>query len=137
MLGRRDADAGIGDVDRPHLDLAAIPPVYAAEPVFQPSKKEHATVDVKRERVEKLAAAMTAEQRTTAHSAVQMIAGMCDGARDLDDVGFNKIDAFIGHKLAHEVALSPRQAVLAATLARKYRRQLPEHINTVIQGVFA
>ena len=69
--------------------------------------------------------------------AVQMLAGMCDGAWQLDDVGFNKIDTQIGHAFAARASLSPRQAVFAAKLARKYRRQLPETINTVIEGVFA
>jgi SWI/SNF-related matrix-associated actin-dependent regulator 1 of chromatin subfamily A len=115
-------------------------PVYDAEPVFVTSEKEKAeaaTADLKREAADKIAIAMTAEQRQTAHLAVQMLAGMCDGAWQLDDVGFNKIDTQIGHAFAARASLSPRQAVFAAKLARKYRRQLPETINTVIEGVFA
>jgi len=111
---------------------------YDDEPVFTaPAKAEAATADLKREQADKLAAAMTAEQRQAAHTAVQMLAGMCDGAAKLDDVGFSKIDAYIGHEFASRTSLSPRQAVFAAKLARKYRRQLPDIINDVIKGVFA
>src|SRR5262249_37628078 len=113
-------------------------PVYAAEPVFAAKvKDEPATVDLKREQADKLAAQMTAEQRQAAHTAVQMLAGMCDGAQKLDGHGFNKIDTQIGHDFAARDTLTPRQAVFAAKLARKYRGQLPETINTIIQGVFA
>jgi hypothetical protein len=51
---------------------------------------------------------------------------MCDGARRLDQAGFNRIDAEIGKRLAYVQHLSPRQVVLGAKLVNKYRRQLGE-----------
>jgi SWI/SNF-related matrix-associated actin-dependent regulator 1 of chromatin subfamily A len=57
---------------------------------------------------------------------LQMLAGVCDGARNLDNAGFNRIDTAIGKSLAMCDRLSPKQAALGARLVRKYRRQLPE-----------
>src|ERR1700690_2695369 len=48
-----------------------------------------------------------------------------DGAREINGVGFNKLDTQLGHDLASRQYLSRRQAALGAKLMQKYRRQLP------------
>jgi len=65
---------------------------------------------------------------------MKMLAGKCDGAQALDDVGFNKLDTEFGHRLADLPVLSPKQAAWAAKLANKYRRQLPKELLEVIKG---
>jgi len=68
------------------------------------------------------------EKRSAALLAMQIIAGVCDGARADDGMGFSAIDADIGHKLAKLEKLTDGQTWLAGSLANKYRRQLPEEI---------
>jgi hypothetical protein len=68
------------------------------------------------------------EKRAAALLAMQSLAGACDGARLKDGYGFNKLDTGIGHKLAALSELSDGQTWLAATLARKYQRQLPDNL---------
>jgi hypothetical protein len=51
-----------------------------------------------------------------------------DGARELNNVGFNKIDSGIGRTLAERSSLSPKQAALGAKLVKKYHRQLPAEV---------
>lgn len=74
--------------------------------------------------IEKPARVYSPEEVDRYHKGVQRIAGMCDGARELDDYGFNKFDARYGHLLAHLPALTQTQAAVAEKLCRKYRRQL-------------
>lgn len=70
----------------------------------------------------------TPEKRAAAHTAMQMLAGRCDGARLLDGAGFNKIDSSVGKKLAGLDTLSDGQVWLATSFARKYKRQLPDTV---------
>lgn len=65
-------------------------------------------------------------KRAAAHEAMRMLAGMCDGAVTEDGSGFNKTDTSVGHKLAAAAELTDGQVWLATSLARKYRRQLPD-----------
>jgi hypothetical protein len=55
---------------------------------------------------------------------LRVLAGVCDYAQAKDEVGFNAIDARIGHVLAEQSKLSPKQAVLGKKVLRKYKRQL-------------
>jgi SWI/SNF-related matrix-associated actin-dependent regulator 1 of chromatin subfamily A len=71
----------------------------------------------------------SAEQRAAAKRAMQMLAGVCDGAQTLDGAGFSRLDTNIGHSLAAVSGdYTDGQVWLAARLARKYRRQLPEDL---------
>jgi SWI/SNF-related matrix-associated actin-dependent regulator 1 of chromatin subfamily A len=73
------------------------------------------------------------EQRAAATSAVQYLAGVCDGARAEDGAGFNAVDTGIGHKLASASLVKPLtdgQTWLAAKICAKYQRQLP---GTVVE----
>jgi SWI/SNF-related matrix-associated actin-dependent regulator 1 of chromatin subfamily A len=67
-------------------------------------------------------------KRAAAHQAMRMLAGMCDGAVTEDGAGFNKTDTSVGHKLAAAAELTDGQVWLATSLARKYRRQLPDAV---------
>ena len=69
---------------------------------------------------------VTEVQRRAVSDGLRQLAAMCDGARRLDQAGFNRIDAEIGKRLAYVQHLSPRQVVLGAKLVNKYRRQLGE-----------
>lgn len=99
-------------------------PMAPATPVAQ--KERAATEGTTRAKVDELAARVTPDQIEAVHRALQMLAGMCDGAATLDGSGFSRVDVAIGHSLAECGRLTARQAVLGAKLANKYRRQLPE-----------
>lgn len=106
------------------LDRVAAPEEQA--PLIPVAKKEQAsTRTTKQEEIAKMAETMTPEKIALVHRGLQMLAGMCDGAEQLDGAGFSKIDVMIGHDLAAKPALSPRQAALGSILCRKYRRQIP------------
>lgn len=69
---------------------------------------------------------LTEEQVERAHAALRFLAGRCDGARELDGAGFNRLDTQFGKELAAQAALSPAQALAALKVLKKYRGQLGE-----------
>lgn len=72
--------------------------------------------------------AVSDEERALIHRAVRIIAGYCDGAQQLDGMGFSKIDAQFGMHLACCDSLTDGQAWVGKRLARTYRRQLPAEL---------
>jgi SWI/SNF-related matrix-associated actin-dependent regulator 1 of chromatin subfamily A len=76
---------------------------------------------------------MTEAQSDAAHRAMRYLAALDeDWAHRLNDRGFSKADAGLGHMLATADVLSGRQARMAVELARRYRRQLPEDLVEVL-----
>ena len=68
------------------------------------------------------------------HRALQIIAGLCDGAQALDGAGFNKLDSSFGKSLASKPALSQKAAKYGRTLAIKYGRQIPAQLLAIVKG---
>ena len=69
----------------------------------------------------------TPEERRAAAIAMQLLAGVCDGARKRDGAGFSAMDVHCGHGLAERSlarALTDGEVALAKKLARKYKKQL-------------
>ena len=69
----------------------------------------------------------TPEERCAAAIAMQLLAGVCDGARKRDGAGFSAMDVHCGHGLAERSlarALTDGEVALAKKLARKYKKQL-------------
>lgn len=77
---------------------------------------------------------VTEELRTAVHSALRMLAGMCDGARMLDGAGFNRFDTSFGHSLANCSWLSDRATLSARRMLIKYRAQLPADLYAIIKS---
>lgn len=73
------------------------------------------------------------KKRAASLLAMQMLAGVCDGARAEDGMGFSALDTGIGHKLASLESLSDGQTWLAASLANKYRRQLDDGVLAALE----
>jgi len=94
----------------------------AAEPMPL-GRADRATVSW--EELEAQAALLTADQIAAIHQGLQMLAGVCDGAREIDGCGFNKFDTRTGKALANAPRITARQALLGQKLVRKYRGQLP------------
>lgn len=95
-------------------------PVLATAPALE----QHATCAVSRAQVARDAVDIAPDEIASVHAALQVLAGLCDGARRTDHMGFNMVDAQIGHALAAQPTLSPRQAVLGQKIIGKYHRQL-------------
>ena len=93
------------------MEAPAIPTVTARRPRKDPEYKE--------------------ETKARVLEALQLLAGVCDGAHELDGQGFSKIDVAIGHSLASQTSLSDRQTWLGLRLCRKYRRQLDRFKDVV------
>jgi SWI/SNF-related matrix-associated actin-dependent regulator 1 of chromatin subfamily A len=95
----------------------------AAEPIV-PFIKGPPAVSATREQIAKAAATITPAQIAAVHQALKILAGVCDGAARIDGAGFSKVDSGIGHSLASQLFITPKQAALGARLVRKYQRQL-------------
>jgi len=78
-------------------------------------------------KIDTLAESLKDEEIPNILQAIKQLSFLCDGANTRDGYGFNKIDARIGHSLAENSNLTKRQAALAKSICRKYKRQLSEY----------
>jgi SWI/SNF-related matrix-associated actin-dependent regulator 1 of chromatin subfamily A len=133
LAGSLDAKMARTLVEKQEVIGAALDDETAKIPAT-PSKEKAASEGTSLEKLAKESEAMTPERIAAIHRGLQMLAGMCDGARELDGAGYSKLDAGIGHSLANAASLSPRQAALGYKLVNRYRRQLPEGLVQVAKG---
>lgn len=73
----------------------------------------------------------TQEVKALCLRGVQMLAGVCDGARDRDNAGFSGADVRIGHSFAARTWLSDKQTAIAVKMILKYHRQIPDVAQAV------
>lgn len=81
--------------------------------------------------------AATPDQRTAAATALQRLAGVCDGARQKDGMGFNGFDTHIGKKLAAVSMareLTDGEVALCKRLLPKYHGQVGKDLIEKIKG---
>ncbi len=104
----------------------ALDRILAVEPVT--GEETHATSRATHRKLTEEGPLLSLDSILAIHTGLRMLSGLCDGARRLDGMGFNKLDTRIGHSLATHSFLTPKQAALGQRLIRKYRRQLPEEI---------
>lgn len=99
-----------------------------------PTKKQTETksVEIKKEKKQtpkkiklQVQTPLTEIEIKLVHAGLRSLSGMCDGAREVDDRGFNKLDSHFGRTLALEPNLTSKQARTAAKMLIKYKRQLP------------
>lgn len=85
--------------------------------------------------VAKAAEEITPAQIQAVHQALRMLAG-CDNDRAsvINGQGFNKLDGTIGHSLAEQARLTPKQAVLGRRIACKYGRQIGQELVNQMKG---
>lgn len=98
------------------------PGEWATEPVFVP---RHQPIG-RRKEIQEESLLITGPQVAAIHAALARLSGVCDGAFQLDQIGFNRIDSRIGKELAALPVLTVRQAALGRRICRKYVRQLGE-----------
>lgn len=94
------------------------------QPAYEPKvKAASSTVSVTE--IEKQAAELSEAQVEEIHAKLRILAGMdMDHATDMNGAGFNKLDSAIGHSLADQWMLTPKQAIIGMKLVTKYRRQV-------------
>lgn len=125
-----------GVIDRA-LDRQAQPQAAANHDPVTPAPIA-ATQDVRRSQLAAIAQRLSPDAIAAVHSGLRLLAAVdTDRAKELNAVGYNKVDSAIGHALADMPALTPMQAALGACLLRKYHRQLPADINAVVQNTTA
>lgn len=61
------------------------------------------------------------QKKAAIHACLRHLAGMCDGAKSLDDMGFNGADARFGRALAVRDQLTNRMAAAAEKMLQKYK----------------
>jgi len=88
--------------------------------------RKSAAREAKRAEVIRVARELSPANSQAVHEALRQVAAACDGARERDGWGFNKIDTAVGKALAAQPELSPREAALGQMIVRKYRRQVDE-----------
>ncbi len=83
------------------------------------------TQEARREELQAEGEAMTPAQVSAVSRWLSYMAGMdTDRAMQRNDVGFNRVDSYIGNALAARDSLTPRAAALGRKLLRKYHRQI-------------
>lgn len=104
-------------------EQAIVKPEVVTELVVE--EKEAPKIPARRQAIVDLAERITDEQVGRVYQALQILSGLCDGAREIDGCGFNKFDSTIGKSMALQTSLSKKQAAYAWGMCRKYKRQLP------------
>jgi SWI/SNF-related matrix-associated actin-dependent regulator 1 of chromatin subfamily A len=110
------------------LDAKMLKDVLLKEAVFHEGlDKVHTPkqLEVNEEPSKRDLPAIPPEQIQAIHLGLRTLAGMCDGARLEDGMGFNKLDTNFGKQLAASKSLTLGQAHWGRKLVGKYQRQLP------------
>lgn len=98
------------------IEFSLPPPL----PYFTP-----ATENITRREIEHEAETITEDEITAVHEGLIILAGLdADYASTKNFQGFNVFDTKIGHSLACQPKLTPKQAVLGRKILAKYHRQL-------------
>jgi len=74
--------------------------------------------------------------KVSTREAVSLILSLCDGARQLDGVGYNKYDRRIIDSLIQLPKWSYKQEKLAYKIVSKYRRQLQEFFGIDVKDIY-
>ena len=102
--------------------------------VIVPVRDKVSRIQITTKEIDRDAPSISKEQIEAIHVGLRMIAAACDGAAQLDGMGFNKIDSHIGRSLAMRHELTAKQAVIGRKLVNKYRRQLPDDVVQAAVG---
>ena len=130
MVGTLIAKQAVADAALDHGEKLPEVEMFVIPEAKEPAVTREVTVQQVAEEAVKIAPAVV----QAVHLALQMLSGVCDGARDLDGAGFNRLDTRIGKSLAMQASLTAKQAVLGRKIVQKYHRQLPADLLEVIKG---
>jgi len=102
------------------------------EPIETFQENTPVTKNLTPEIIENLALDVSEELKETTLRGLQILSGVCDGAKSEDGIGFNGADTGIGKSLAMRKFLTPKQTVLGIKILKKYHRQLPKYLSKII-----
>lgn len=105
------------------------------EPVLPMHERSETRSYTTRKEIETTSKLFTPARIAAIHNALCSIAFLCDGAYSEDNMGFNKLDARMGHALAHMSSLTVKQAALGLKIVYKYKRQLSDELVSVLQEI--
>jgi SNF2 family DNA or RNA helicase len=111
-------------VDKQEVIHQAMNETYSEPETPVTPGEQGATANTHRAQITQESLLVKPEHSEVVLDALKTLSAYCDGARKLDGAGFNRIDARIGHELAGNSSLSPRQTILGLKIAWKYHRQL-------------
>ena len=116
LIEKQDAmDKALGDVE---IEIEKDEPIIPIE-----------GITTTKQRVKEEAKLIISEQINYIVKGLKIIAGMdSDRASVKNDVGFSKVDTYIGNSFAQLDNLTNKQAALGRKLLLKYWRQLPKQI---------
>ena len=93
------------------------------KPVYEPKIKAVTSTETV-DKLAEIAETLTEAQIADIHEKLRFLAWMDgDFAAEQNGIGFNKIDTGIGHSLAEQSFLTPKQAALGLKLVQKYHKQ--------------
>jgi len=111
----------------------ALDEVVEPEPVTPGAQPT--TNNLTRKQITLEAVGLTKADVEAIHEGLKYISGFdSDHASFRNDVGYNGCDTRIGNSLAHQLSLTPKQAVVGKKILKKYRRQLGQELYTRIYG---
>ena len=108
---------------------AEVAPDQAVMRFNQDIEEEKPYVSPKQKELEEEALKMTKRDIVKVHQGLKFLSACCNGTNEMDGMGFNKVDIYIGKALASMKTLTPKQAALGSQLTRKYYRQLTDNIE--------
>jgi len=116
LIERQDSiDKALGDVE---IEIEKDEPIIPIE-----------GITTTKQRIKQESKLITPEQIEYIVKGLKIVAGMdSDRASVKNDMGFSKVDTYIGNSLAQLDNLTNKQAALGRKLLLKYWRQLPEQI---------
>ncbi len=107
---------------------AALDKTMEREPVIL-TRDNAATKNTSRAKIAEQAKDISNWQILYVHQALKFLAADDgDYAKGVNGIGYNKIDTRIGHALAEQMQLTPKQGVLGMKIVKKYARQLPSEL---------
>lgn len=128
VRGSIDVNMAHKMIEKMHIAEQTLDKTSAAIPIL-PDDDEPATSTINRIRIETELKTFDIELIPVIMQGLQIVAGYdTDYARAKNDMGFNAIDTRIGHDLASKGYLTPKQAILAKKILKKYRKQIPFNI---------
>lgn len=78
---------------------------------------------------------LTDKQKATIIESIQMVAGHCDGAKNLDGMGFNKFDTDRGTRWASKSLWNSYELLLMFQLIWKYKKQLTDKLRDTLEEI--
>lgn len=128
VRGSIDVNMAHKMIEKMHIAEQTLDKTSAYIPVL-PGDDEPATSVINRIKIEEELKTFDVSLIPVIMEGLQVVAGYdTDYARAKNDMGFNAIDTRIGHDLASKGYLTPKQAILAKKILKKYRKQIPFNI---------